>query len=116
MVFSTGSFHEPISHHWSFFITPENIRKTLGFYCFWRGVERGQWHEIGQCLNPKSTLQQLLKEEKLLIASQQWGSFFAHPVSVGNSHEEVMADTFWNGILKDYSKITVPLLDYMAGN
>lgn len=63
----------------------------------------------------------LLKEEKLLIASSQWGSFFTHPNDVQDGKEkndsmdaEHEINTFWGEIIRTYSKLSIPLLDYLA--
>jgi len=52
----------------------------------------------------------LLKEEKLLIASKQWGSFFCHKVD-GKSY-----DTFWMDLVKSHSKLSTPALDHLISN
>ena len=44
--FQINFHHLPISCHWSFSITHENIRKSL-FFMFSGGIERDQWHEMG---------------------------------------------------------------------
>ena len=65
----------------------------------------------------KPRIAPLLKEEKLLIASKQWGSFFCHnddsSTSNGNSKEPKI-NTFWGHAVRTYSKISIPLLDYIA--
>ena len=64
--------------------------------------------------------QPLLKEEKLLIASSQWGSFFTHPKNNqnGNSNSDGRHEinTFWGDVIKTYSCLAIPLLDYLTGN
>lgn len=61
--------------------------------------------------------QPLLKEEKILVASSRWGSFFTHPRSneqVNNAKQHPL-NTFWGDLIRKYSKIAIPLLDYIAG-
>eukprot|EP00111_Clytia_hemisphaerica_P006930 TCONS_00020068-protein len=79
-----------------------------------------------QAKRPK--IKPLLKEEKLLIASSQWGSFFTHPQSShqdgttsngkqngSTSNDEVHEiNTFWGDIIRRYSDLAIPLLDYLA--
>lgn len=66
------------------------------------------------CKKPKLT--PLLKEEKILVASSRWGSFFTHPRSneqVNNAKQHPL-NTFWGDLIRKYSKIAIPLLDYIA--
>ena len=56
----------------------------------------------------------MLKEEKLLVASSQWGSFFTHPRDTTTKQPDI--NTFWGDLVRRYSKLAIPLLDYIAGS
>ena len=60
-----------------------------------------------------------MKEEKLLIASSQWGSFFTHSINNENGSndgdDKHEINTFWGDVIRRNSCLAIPLLDYMAG-
>eukprot|EP00794_Sanderia_malayensis_P000515 gene515-1164_t len=56
----------------------------------------------------------LLKEEKIIVASKQWGSFFRHDKEGETNCDEEKVNTFWGGIIRDNCRIAIPLLDYLT--
>ena len=62
--------------------------------------------------------QHLLKEEKIIVASKQWGSFFRHDKNdankISNCQDECV-NTFWANVIREHCKIAIPLLDYLTG-
>ncbi len=59
----------------------------------------------------------MLKEEKMVVASKVWGSFFRHDrksEEERNSHEGKL-NTFWGSVIRDSCRIAIPLLDYLTG-
>lgn len=50
-----------------------------------------------------------------MVASSLWGSFFAHPTENEKDGERREINTFWGDIIQRYSKICIPILDYLAG-
>jgi len=59
-------------------------------------------------------LTHLLKEEKIIVASKQWGSFFRHDRDDTLNCDNKSINTFWGSIIREHSRIAIPLLDYLT--
>ena len=59
--------------------------------------------------------QSMLKEEKLIIASNQWGSLFTDDFDNGSESDSHPINTFWGDIVRCYSRLAIPLIDYISG-
>lgn len=61
--------------------------------------------------------QHLLKEEKIIVASKQWGSFFRHDTRNDSLDLDCQNElnTFWANVIRNHCKIAIPLLDYITG-
>ncbi|XP_065057438.1 5'-nucleotidase domain-containing protein 1-like isoform X2 [Rhopilema esculentum] len=61
----------------------------------------------------------LAKEEKIIVASKQWGSFFRDDKQdendASNCHEAIV-NTFWADVIRSHCKLAIPLLDYITGD
>eukprot|EP00112_Aurelia_sp_Birch-Aquarium-sp1_P010513 Seg2241.1 transcript_id=Seg2241.1/GoldUCD/mRNA.D3Y31 product="5'-nucleotidase domain-containing protein 1" protein_id=Seg2241.1/GoldUCD/D3Y31 len=68
-------------------------------------------------ITKRPRLTHLLKEEKIIVASKQWGSFFRHDKEAingtSNCHEETI-NTFWGNVIREHCRIAIPLLDYLT--
>ena len=64
------------------------------------------------------TLQGPPEDEKQLLLSKQWGSFFYDDSllsSKSSAAGKKTLNTFWGYVIRKYSDITVPNLEYFAG-
>ena len=76
-----------------------------------------------ECEVMKKKRKTIAKDDKIIIASKQWGSFFCdrnktfddHNSGVEKRHRNVAKlNTFWGGMVEKYSKLAIPLLDYIT--
>ena len=101
-----------------FFVVPKNIRKTYGFLKFSAGIERDQWHEMGD----KSRVKLFLSRFSIILHQMLYNNWaYWNNGSIGTNWVNPLSanPTKWSNTLKQFvgrsRRILWVCFDYFVG-